>query len=84
MTHSFGGTARLLAPALGGLLYAFGPLVPFAAASVLSALGVASCIGIGRRPPGNAASGVSWPTCYAGLIASRRRLGLPPPLPPIS
>src|ERR1700761_4859315 len=37
MTNSLGGTARLLAPALGGLLYAFGPVVPFRAASGLSA-----------------------------------------------
>jgi hypothetical protein len=68
ITQSFGGTARLLAPALGGLLYAFGPLVPFAAASVLSALGVASCIGIGRRPPESAASSVSWSTLVAGFV----------------
>ena len=33
MTNSFGGTARLLAPALGGLLYMAGPLVPFVAAA---------------------------------------------------
>jgi len=68
MAHSFGGTARLLAPALGGLLYAFGPQVPFAAASVLAALGVASCIGIGARPPENVTSGVSWSTLIAGFV----------------
>ena len=68
MTNSFGGTARLLAPALGGLLYAVGPLVPFVAASVLSALGVASCIGIGARPPETAASTASWSTFVAGFV----------------
>ena len=68
LANSFGGTARLLAPALGGLLYAIGPLVPFLAASVISALGVASCIGIGPRPPETAASKVDWSTLVAGFV----------------
>jgi MFS family permease len=33
LTNSFGGTARLLAPAIGGLLYMAGPTVPFLAAA---------------------------------------------------
>src|SRR5262249_20818144 len=68
LTNSFGGTARLLAPALGGLLYAAGPLVPFGAAAVLSALGVLSCIGIGARPPENAAATANWSTLVAGFV----------------
>src|SRR5215831_5509386 len=68
LTNSFGGTARLLAPALGGLLYAAGPLVPFGAAAVLSALGVLSCIGIGARPPETAAATANWSTLVAGFV----------------
>jgi MFS family permease len=68
LTNSFGGTARLLAPALGGLLYAAGPLVPFAAASMLAALGVLSCIGIGARPPENATATANWSTLVAGFV----------------
>jgi hypothetical protein len=67
LANSFGGTARLLAPAVGGLLYLAGPVVPFLAATVLSVLGVASCVGIGARPPENATSH-DWSTLVAGFV----------------
>jgi MFS family permease len=68
LTNSFGGTARLLAPALGGLLYMAGPVVPFAASALIGVLGVLCCVGIGPRPPVRAAASAMWPTLVAGFV----------------
>ena len=52
LTNSFGGTARLLAPALGGLLYMAGPVVPFLAAAVIgSAWRACAASASAPRPP---------------------------------
>jgi MFS family permease len=68
LANSFGGTARLMAPALGGLLYLAGPMVPFLAAAIVSGCGVACCAGIGARPPENAMSNTNWSTLVAGFV----------------
>jgi hypothetical protein len=68
LANSFGGTARLMAPALGGILYLAGPVAPFLAAVAAAAGGVACCIGIGKRPPENAMSNMNWSTLVAGFV----------------
>jgi MFS family permease len=68
LTNSFGGTARLLAPALGGLLYMAGPVVPFVASAAIGAAGVLCCIGIGPRPPEGVAGAAKWSTLVAGFV----------------
>jgi MFS family permease len=68
LANSFGGTARLLAPALGGLLYMAGPVVPFLAAAVTAALGVLCCLGIGRRPTERVTETATWSTLVAGFV----------------
>lgn len=70
LTNSFGGTARLLAPAIGGLLYMAGPTVPFLAAAAIGAAGVLFCIGIGPRPAGrvDATTNTKWSTLIAGFV----------------
>jgi len=68
LTNSFGGTARLLAPALGGLLYIAGPAVPFLTAAIVGGLGVLCCIGIGPRPPERSSEAANWSTLVAGFV----------------
>ncbi|WP_198164945.1 MFS transporter [Rhodoplanes sp. Z2-YC6860] len=70
LTNSFGGTARLLAPAIGGLLYMAGPTVPFLAAAVIGAAGVLFCIGIGPRPAAriDTTTNTKWSTLIAGFV----------------
>jgi MFS family permease len=68
LANSFGGTARLMAPALGGLLYLAGPMVPFLAAAIVSGCGVVCCTGIGARPPETATSNANWSTLVAGFV----------------
>jgi MFS family permease len=67
VTNSFGGTARLLAPALGGLLYLVGPAVPFLTAAMIGGVGVLCCIGIGSRPPERSSETATWSTLVAGF-----------------
>ena len=68
LANSFGGTARLMAPALGGILYLAGPVAPFLAAVAAAGGGVACCIGIGKRPPENEMSNTNWSTLVAGFV----------------
>jgi MFS family permease len=68
LTNSFGGTARLLAPAIGGLLYMAGPTVPFLAAAAIGTAGVLFCVGIGPRPPGRVDTNTKWSTLLAGFV----------------
>ena len=70
LTNSFGGTARLLAPAIGGLLYMAGPTVPFLAAAAIGAAGVLFCIGIGPRPAARVETTTNskWSTLLAGFV----------------
>lgn len=69
LTNSFGGTARLLAPAIGGLLYMAGPTVPFLAAAAIGAAGVLFCIGIGPRPAARLDTTMTkWSTLIAGFV----------------
>jgi MFS family permease len=70
LTNSFGGTARLLAPALGGLLYMAGPVVPFVFASATAFAGVLFCLGIGPRVPqrGAETTSTTWSTLVAGFV----------------
>jgi MFS family permease len=71
LANSFGGTARLLAPAAGGLLYMLGPAVPFLAATALGMAGVLSCLGIGPRPPEGVNGKTTWSTLVAGFVFIR-------------
>ncbi|HEY4140328.1 MAG TPA: MFS transporter [Pseudolabrys sp.] len=68
LANSFGGTARLFAPALSGLLYLAGPIVPFIAAAIVGGCGVACCVSIGPRPPETATSETDWSTLVAGFV----------------
>lgn len=68
LTNSFGGTARLFAPALGGLLYLAGPAVPFLTAAIIAGLGVLCCVGIGPRPPERSSEVATWSTLVAGFV----------------
>jgi hypothetical protein len=68
LTNSFGGTARLLAPALGGLLYMAGAAVPFLVAAIIGGLGVLCCIGIGPRPAEQSSGTATWSTLVAGFV----------------
>ncbi len=68
LANSFGGTARLMAPALGGVLYLAGPMVPFLAAAFVAGCGVACCIGIGAHPAEPATSKTNWSTLVAGFV----------------
>ena len=65
-TNSVFQTARLFAPALGGLLFAVSPIAPFAVAAALFATSALLLLTIGRRPPIGSRSRTSWESVVAG------------------
>ncbi|MFL6720729.1 MAG: MFS transporter [Sphingomonas sp.] len=61
-------SGSILGPALGGYLYAWAPFAPYAASTVLFAIGLAGLFAIGPVPRNAAASGVNpWHQMIEGL-----------------
>jgi MFS family permease len=67
-------TARIIGPAVGGLLYVFGPVAPFLVASLFftSASLCVACVSLSVRPQGGRGP-ITWETLSAGLRFIRSR-----------
>jgi len=74
VSGGIGEAAKLIGPTVGGLLFAFGPLAPFAAATAIIALSTLLWLGIGAQPPQPDQERPNWGIIIAGyrFIWSRK------------